>query len=201
LLRNKDEKESTRWLRKAVEAFLTLPDEQLAMTVTIWPGLAETVGKSLIKMRMDAEAENLLKAALDRIDLLKKLGVKAPQESQILHDLTFAYVNQKKTKDAEPIFRRYFALREEELGKENPAMASDWHVLALLCRHSKKNKEAEAAFKRAISLAEKDKKAGPAQVARYLEDYANFLTDMMREDDARAVRERARTLKKQFKAK
>ena len=59
-------------------------------------------------------------------------GLSNPYTAFSLNDLALLYTSQGKFVQAEPLFQRALAIREQQLGPEHPYTASSLHDLAFL---------------------------------------------------------------------
>ena len=72
-----------------------------------------------------------------------------------LNDLGLLYRAEGKFKDAEPLYRRSLAIRENKLGASNPAVAVSLNNLAGLLAAENRYVEAEQKYRRALAIREK----------------------------------------------
>ncbi len=103
------------------------------------------------------EAEKQLVAALKEAE---GLGPQDPRLATTLNNLALLYDAQGKYAEAEPLYKRALAIREQVLGPEHRSVATSLSNLAELYKAQGKYAEAEPLYKR--SLAIREKALGPA---------------------------------------
>lgn len=86
--------------------------------------------------------------------LKKELELK-PNNTKNLARLGNIYVTQKKYTEAENLFLRYLALREEKKGKDNFEITDDLKQLGIFYVNQKKYEQAEPYMQRIIAIREK----------------------------------------------
>jgi tetratricopeptide (TPR) repeat protein len=98
------------------------------------------------------QAEQHLKNALALREQL--LEPNHPDIAQNLNDLAGVYHNQKKLREAAPLYQQALTIQEQTLGAENPATIRTLSNLALLYYSQKNYAESEALNKRALTARE-----------------------------------------------
>ncbi len=102
---------------------------------------------------------------------------------------------QGRFAEAEPLFKRALAIREEALGPEHPAVAINLNNLALLYWSQGKYAEAEPLYKRSLAILEKALGPEHLQVAWGLENYAALLRKTGRGTEATEMEARAKAIR------
>ena len=85
----------------------------------------------------------------------RHLGLEHPKVASSLDKLALLYYNQGQYAQAEPLYQRAMAIREEALGPEHPAVAISLNGLAGLYRTQGQYAQAEPLYKRALAIQEK----------------------------------------------
>ena len=138
------------------------------------------------------EAEKFFLAALEEAD---NFGPQDPRLVPSLNGLASVYRTQGKHAEAEPLFKRSLAIREEALGPEHFDVALGLHNLALTYDSQGKYAEAEPLYKRALAIGEKALGPEHPYLAAGLEDYAALLQKMNREAEATQMESRAKAMR------
>jgi tetratricopeptide (TPR) repeat protein len=168
-------------------------DVQVATTLEDLAGVLTTAGKT------DAALTDYRRALQIKE---KKFGQDHIELATSLEGLADLEARKEKYADAEALLRRSVAVREKALGKTHRSLAAPLGALANLTRRVPASREeAEALFQRTLKIEERSS-LGATAMARTLEDYAELLHDLKRDDEAKALRERAAEVRKggSFKA-
>ncbi len=108
-----------------------------------------SAGTKLHEQGRYVEAEKQFLAALQEVE---KLGQQDSRVATILNNLANLYHNQNKYSQAEPLYQRALAIREEILGSQHPIVAQSLNNLAALYRDQGKYAEAEPLFQRSLVI-------------------------------------------------
>ena len=128
-----------------------------------------------------AEAESRWTSALKKAEAFEPGD---PRLAMSLDRLAFLYGSQLKYADAEPLYHRVLAIREQALGPTHPDVAKTLYNLAKLYQAQGQYAEAEPLYQRALVITEKV--LGPAHhdVAMILQSYVTLLREANRADEA-----------------
>ncbi len=143
--------EKKRWAEAAVRVIVEIfpPDSQ---DVRSWPVCSQLLEHSHVA----AQFAEKLKAALEKVALLlNQLGV-----------YLYARANYR---EAELLYRRSLAIREQQLGPEHPDVAESLNNLAELLRAQGKYSEAVPLCRRSLAILEKQLGAGASSCRGELE--------------------------------
>ena len=89
---------------------------------------------------------------------------------------------QGKLAEAEPLYRRALAIREEKLGDDHPDVAQSLNNLALLLKTQGKLAEAEPLSRRALDIFEQKLGAGHPNTQTVRENYQALLDELKAQD-------------------
>ena len=112
-----------------------------------------------------------------------------------------ATASRENTAEAEPLYRRSLAIREEALGPEHPDVAMSLNNLAVLYREQGQYPQAEPLFQRTLEVLEKSLGPEHPNVAATLENYAELLRKTNREAEAERLEARAKAIRAKHAAK
>ena len=98
---------------------------------------------------------------------------------------------QSKFAEAEPMFRRALAIKENALGTDDPSVATSLNNFALLLEAQNKLAEAETMFRRALEIFEKAFGKAHPNVASPLNNLAGVLLAQNKLDEAEPMLRRA----------
>lgn len=84
----------------------------------------------------------------------EQLGLRHPNTTTSLNNLTSLYWQQGKYTEAEPLYQRALAIREQSLGPEHPDTALSQSWLAYLMEEQGKAQEALRLYAQAVSVFE-----------------------------------------------
>ncbi len=127
------------------------------------------------------EAESKWKEA---IDLAQKDSNKL-NLAETLNQMTHLYLKQRRLDEARTSLQAALAIREKELGRNNPKTAETLGNLALVEHKSGHDEDAERLYKEVIEIKRKD--ANPNSLAITLTNLANLYGEMRRIEDARKL--------------
>ena len=102
----------------------------------------------------------------------KAKGVTSLAVAQTLHNRALASWSQGNYSEAEGLYKRALATREQALGANHPDVAQTLHNLGLVHGAQRKNSEAEELYKRALAIREKTLGASHLDVAWTLNNLA-----------------------------
>ena len=103
--------------------------------------------------------------------------------------------------EAEPLYQRSLALREEALGSEHPDLATALNNLAgLYSAQGRNTDEAEALYQRAMAILGKALGPEHPNVATTLENYAALLREIGREAEAEEMEAQAEAIRAKLAA-
>ncbi len=179
---------ASRWL--AVVALLCTCAAQAQST--LWE-THNDAGKEAYQAGRYAEAEKQFKFALAEAE---RLGPSDWRLATSLNNLAGLYDTQGKCEEAEPLFKRSLAIRENALGPDHPDVALSLNNLAGLYRTQGKYDQAEPLYRRSLPIFEKALGPDHPNVATALENYALLLQATKREAEARRLEERAAVIRK-----
>ncbi len=91
------------------------------------------------------------------------LGPEHPDVAIILNNLAVLYRAQGKYAEAEPLYKRALAIREEALGPDHPHVAGSLENYAALLRKTGRGDEATMMEARAKAIRAKHAKENPAK--------------------------------------
>ncbi len=86
--------------------------------------------------------------------LIEQWDMTLPEAAQLLEDAGNYLKDSAQYKQAEPLFKRALAIREQQLGTDHPDTATSLNILASLYQAQGKYAEAEPLFKRALHIWE-----------------------------------------------
>src|SRR5262245_37874461 len=106
-----------------------------------------------------------------------------PTYAAALHKLALVHWRQGKFGEAEALYRRALAIREQAVGANHPNVADTLNDLGLVYKDQRKQGEAEGAYKRALAIYERASGANPLHVANTLANLANLYKDQGKYDE------------------
>lgn len=164
--------------------------EILRMTRALWD-MYNKSGKTHMRLGNLAEAEKMLKAALD---VGQEFGSEDPRLSISLNNLARLYLGQKRYEEAENLCSRALAIAEGQRGPGHPDVAVSLNNLAAVYREQGQYDRAEPLYKEALAIWEKVGAKNPRGLATTLENYATLLRKTNRHAEADAMESRAKGL-------
>ncbi len=105
--------------------------------------------------------------------------------AETLNQMTHLYLKQRRLDEARSSLQSALAIREKELGKNNPKTAETLGNLALVEHKSGHDADAERLYKEVIEIKRKD--TNPNSLAITLTNLANLYGEMRRIEDARKL--------------
>jgi len=149
-----DENTQRRWAERAVRAVnRAFPDVKF----TNWP----LCGRLLSQAHAGAQ-------------LINQWGFKFPEAARLLNESAVYLFRRGRYTDAEALFERSLAIREETLSSEHPDTAWSLHNLAVLYDRQHHFSEAELLYQRALRIFEKVHGPDHPDVAWCLNDLAGL---------------------------
>jgi tetratricopeptide (TPR) repeat protein len=110
------------------------------------------------------------------------------------------YLAWNKPEQAELLYRRSEGLVEKIAGTDSTDLVPRLMGLATALRAQKKYPEAEAEYKAALAITQARVGPDASEVADVLDQYAGLLTDMNKPNDAKAMLDSAKFMRKQSAA-
>jgi tetratricopeptide (TPR) repeat protein len=114
-----------------------------------------------------------------------------------LNNLAALYQLQGKYQMAEEMYERCLDIKLDLFGELHLDTAVNLHNLATLHCAKRRFEKAEILFKRALEIREKLLHANSPEIISLLKNYAVMLTKVHREDEAKEMEERVKTLEGQ----
>jgi tetratricopeptide (TPR) repeat protein len=149
--------------------------------------LLEAVGKVYRSLGESGRASELLGEAMT---IGERLGVSGPATATTLNELAEALRENGRFEDAEPLYRRALAIREQAFGPRSVEAAHSQNNLGLLLRARGQNDEAAAKFADAVAIWKQALGPRHPQVAVGLSNQSLMARDLGKFADAeRLVRE------------
>jgi CHAT domain-containing protein/Tfp pilus assembly protein PilF len=102
-----------------------------------------------------------------------RFGANHPDYAGVLENLAAAYKYQAKYAEAEGLYRRVLAIREQAVGANHPDIVLPLNGLAIVYVAQGKYAEAEGLFKRALAIREQVHRPDDADLIRSLNGLAN----------------------------
>ena len=160
---------------------------ELADRPAIHAQLLETVGKVYRSLGESRRAAELLRESLA---VSERLGTGGPAEASTLNELAEALREDGRFEDAEPLYRRALAIREQAFGPRSVETAHSLNNLALLLRARGQTDEAATKFADAVAIWKQTLGPRDPQVAVGLSNQSLIARDLGKfEDSERLVRE------------
>src|SRR5260370_28512666 len=103
--------------------------------------------------------ERCLPHALVCAEEVERCNITLLDAASLLHRVGWYLNDRARYREAEPLYQRALAIREQQLGPEHPDTASSLNNLAVLYRAQGKYEQAEPLLKRALAIAEQQ--SGP----------------------------------------
>ena len=130
--------------------------------------LMDTIGTVYMKLGLYADADGLLRRALELREEL--LDAKDPQVAESLASLSLLLEQRGDFREAEQIAARALDIRERTLPPDHPDIAASLHGLARIYYRQVKLKESEPLYKRGLEIREKVFGSNHPEVAESLND-------------------------------
>jgi tetratricopeptide (TPR) repeat protein len=115
----------------------------------------------------------------------------SPDSSTSLNNLAYLYESTGRYAEAEPLFVRSLAIREQELGANHPDTAASLNSLAGLYKSTGRYAEAESLFLRSLAICEKELGANHPYTATNLNNLASLYESTGRYAEAEPLLVRA----------
>jgi tetratricopeptide (TPR) repeat protein len=166
-----------------------LPDDELLANYLL-PAL-----ESLAEVGAQQELRDL---TLQFEGLLGRLKVNdSPDLASSLEKLARLYYDQGRYSEAEPLYVRALAIREQQLGDNHPDTSASLNNLALLYRSIDRYSDAEPLYIRALAISEQQLGADHPDTATSLNNLAFLYKSIDRYSDAEPLYIRALAIKEQ----
>lgn len=160
------------------------------------PSALDGLGELYVAEARNAEAEDLFKRAFDlRVQYASssKQGISFVRSLRFPIHLFNLYQSEGRLAEMEPVYERALAVEEKVLGPQDPSVGETLLRFARLYLAEGKNQDAAPLYQRALEIQEKNEGETVRLVAA-LEDYAHLLQNLGEEDEAAAVRSRAKAI-------
>ena len=118
-------------------------------------------------------------------------------QAQLMHAIGTIYTSLGRYDDATPLLVRALTLRRSELGEEHEDVAESLRGLANLYTHQGRLAEAEPLLRQSVAIKEKVLGPNHPSLADNLDDYAVWLRETNREEEAMEVEARADLIRSQ----
>jgi tetratricopeptide (TPR) repeat protein len=118
----------------------------------------------------------------------------SPELATSLNNLAGLYESMGRYKEAEPLYVRSLAIREEQLGANHPRTATNLNNLANLYKSMGRYKEAEPLYVRSLAINEEQLGANHPDTATNLNNLANLYKSMGRYTEAEPLHVRSLTI-------
>lgn len=138
-----------------------------------------------------ALCEKLLPHALEAARLIETYDLVFVESARLLNEAGHYCFERAQYIEAERLFKRALAIREQLLGPEHPDVAMSFSNLAALFHHQGRYDEAEPLFKRALAIHDRAPEPDHLNVALVLNNLAAFYDSQGRHEEAEPPFERA----------
>jgi tetratricopeptide (TPR) repeat protein/CHAT domain-containing protein len=126
-----------------------------------------------------------------------RVGTNHPAYAAALNNLAAVYLSQGKHGEAEELYKRALAIREQALGANHPDVAQTLNDLATVYAKQGKYDEAEGLYKRALAIREQALGANHPDVANVLNNLAVVYRSQGKYDEAEGLYKRALAIREQ----
>jgi CHAT domain-containing protein/tetratricopeptide (TPR) repeat protein len=126
-----------------------------------------------------------------------RFGTSHPSYAVVLNGLAALYDAQGRNAEAEALYRRVLAIREQALGPNHPDVAATLNDLASVYQLQAKYAEAEELYKRALAIREKALGASHPDVARTLHNLGSVYLAQGKYSDAEGLYKRSLSISEQ----
>ena len=110
--------------------------------------------KLLDKVEKELKLQEAISFYQQVLNIIQKQGEPRQLTSDILSNLAGLYRDQGRYEQAEALYQRALAIREQVLGSEHPQVATSLNNLAGLYQSQGKYEQAEALYQRALVIRE-----------------------------------------------
>ena len=162
------------------------PTPSRAMTLNNLASVHEALGE-------DEEAELRYQQSLSVVEAIQ--GPNHPDLVPGLNNLAVLYVKRGQIKQAELLLSRSHKILESFLGSTHPHLIPNLMLLAQITQVDGRFENAEKYYSQALTIAENELRPGHPQTVTVLHRYAAFLKQANRQDEARQLEERIKTMK------
>jgi tetratricopeptide (TPR) repeat protein len=128
--------------------------------------------------------ERCLPHALVCAEEVERCNMTLLDAASLLHRVGWYLDDRARYREAEPLYQRALAIREQQLGPQHPDTANSLNNLAGLYRAQGKDEQAEPLLKRALAIREQQLGPEHPHTAIARKSYISLLRAMGREDEA-----------------
>jgi len=128
-----------------------------------------------------SRCQHYLPHAQECARLIDHWALALPEAGSLLNQIAYYLEDRAQYEQAEPLYQRALAIREQMLGPEHPDTATSLNNLAFLYHNQGKYEQAEPLYQRALAIYEQ--RLGPEHPSTrtFRENYAGLLRQMERE--------------------
>ncbi len=143
------------------------------------------------------QSERLLPHALTCMRLVEQDHLVFAEAAHLLHQ-TARYLYQRgRYQEAEPLYLRSLAIREQHLGPQHPDTATSLDSLGKLYYHQEKNEQAESLYQRAFTIREQHLGPQHPDTAKSLHNLAGLYFTLGEYEQAESLYQRALAIREQ----
>ena len=175
--------------RRGMEIIVKQGPELELLPHDAWDSLRKSKPWSTEHHRCIACRVDFTRRILQREEL--RLGPDHPDVAMSLNDLANLLYKTNRLAEAEPLYRRAFAMWEKSLSPDHPDVAMSLNNLASLLDFTNRSAEAEPLCRRALAIREKSLGPDHPDVADTLDNLAILLNNNNRSDEAEPLYRRA----------
>jgi len=137
------------------------------------------------------QCERLLSQALIAVEYIEHYQLVHEQAARLLVETATYLRDRARYGEAESLYQRALAIREQQLGSEHPLVAAPLNGLANLYREQGKYAEAESLYQRALAIFEQQLGSEHPQVAYPLNNLGDLYSDQGKYAEAEPLFQRA----------
>jgi tetratricopeptide (TPR) repeat protein len=143
------------------------------------------------------QCERLLTQALATAQLVEQYQIRSLEAGSLFHKTASYLYDRGRYPEAEELYQRALAIREQQLGASHPDVAYTLNSLANLYSEQGKYAEAEALYKRALAIREQQLGASHPDVTYPLNGLANLYYEQGKYAEAEELYQRALAIREQ----
>ena len=143
----------------------------------------------------DLEARQVAERLSSHTEVVVEEAIEDESLAELLNLLGRYYQNTALYTKGEGHFKKALLIREKELGKEHPEVATSQNNLALLLQAQGKYEEAEPLLRRSLEISKKELGAEHPSVATSLNNLAGLLKDQGKYEEAEPLYRRSLEIK------
>jgi tetratricopeptide (TPR) repeat protein len=143
------------------------------------------------------QCQHSLPHALACADLIRQYTFTFPEAARLLNQAAFYLHDRASYREAEPLYQRALAIREQQLGPDHPDTAQSLNNLAELYRDQGKYPQAEPLYQRALAIREQQLGADHPDTALSLNNLAALYHAQGKYPQAEPLLKRALTIREQ----